>query len=62
MLRLYGMFRRNLDDVDAASAYFIAIVAGPQELPLKVETMRPDEDDFPRPGTAKLAELPNERD
>ena len=39
MLRLYGMFRRNLDDVDAASAYFIAIVAGPQELPLMEEEL-----------------------
>ncbi len=40
MLRLYGMFRRNLDDVDAASAYFIAIVAGPQELPFMEEELR----------------------
>lgn len=40
MRRLYGMFRRNLDDVDAASAYFIAIVAGPQDLPLMEEDLR----------------------
>ncbi|WP_168560628.1 hypothetical protein [Rhizobacter sp. SG703] len=39
MLRLYGMFRRNLDDVDAASAYFIAIVAGPQDLPFMEEEL-----------------------
>lgn len=39
MLRLYDMFRRNLDDVDAASAYFIAIVAGPQELPFMEEEL-----------------------
>jgi hypothetical protein len=39
MLRLYGMFRRNLDDVDAASAYFIAIVAGPQDLPFLEEEL-----------------------
>ena len=39
MLRLYGMFRRNLDDVDAASAYFIAIVAGPEELPFMEEEL-----------------------
>lgn len=39
MLRLYGMFRRNLDDVDAASAYFITIVAGPQALPFMEEEL-----------------------
>lgn len=39
MRRLFGMFRRNLDDVDAASAYFIAIVAGPQELPFMEERL-----------------------
>lgn len=39
MRRLYGMFRRNLDDVDASSAYFIAIVAGPQELPFMEEEL-----------------------
>lgn len=39
MRRLFGMFRRNLDDVDAASAYFIAIVAGPQELPFMEEEL-----------------------
>jgi tetratricopeptide (TPR) repeat protein len=39
MRRLYGMFRRNLDDVDAASAYFIAIVAGPQDLPFMEENL-----------------------
>lgn len=39
MLRLYGMFRRNLDDLDAASAYFIAIVAGPEDLPSMEEEL-----------------------
>lgn len=33
MKRLYSLFRRNLDDANAASAYFITIVAGPPELP-----------------------------
>lgn len=39
MRRLFCMFRRNLDEVDAASAYFIAIVAGPQELPFMEEEL-----------------------
>lgn len=39
MRRLFGMFRRNLDDVNAASAYFIAIVAGPKELPFMEEEL-----------------------
>jgi len=39
ILRLYGMFRRNLDDVNAASAYFIAIVAGPPDLPFMEEEL-----------------------
>ncbi|ADX44119.1 hypothetical protein Acav_0193 [Paracidovorax avenae ATCC 19860] len=39
MLRLYGMFRRNFDDVDVASAYLIAIIAGPQELPFMEEEL-----------------------
>lgn len=39
MLRLYGMFRRNLDDVDAASAYLITILAGPQDLPFMEEEL-----------------------
>ncbi|MBT9506828.1 hypothetical protein [Rhodoferax sp.] len=37
--RLYGMFRRNLDDIDAASAYFITILAGPQDLPFMEEAL-----------------------
>lgn len=39
MRRLYNMFRRNLDDVNAASAYFIAIVIGPQDLPFMEEAL-----------------------
>lgn len=39
MRRLYSMFRRNLDEVEAASAYFIAIVAGPQDLPFMEEEL-----------------------
>mgnify|MGYP003348794967 CR=1 FL=1 len=39
MRRLYAMFRRNLDDADAASAYFIAIVTGPADLPFMEEAL-----------------------
>jgi tetratricopeptide (TPR) repeat protein len=33
MKRLYRLFRRNMDDLEAASGYFIGIVAGPGDLP-----------------------------
>ncbi len=40
MRRLYRMIRRNLDEPEALSAYFISIVSGPTELPL-MEDSRP---------------------
>lgn len=33
MRRLYRMLRRNLDEPEALSAYFISIVAAPSDLP-----------------------------
>src|SRR5690606_35910968 len=39
MRRLYSMFRRNLDDINAASCYFIAIVAGPPNLPFMEDAL-----------------------
>lgn len=39
MRRLYRMLRRNLDEPEALSAYFISIVAAPGELPLMEEEL-----------------------
>jgi len=39
MRRLYRMLRRNLDEPEALSAYFISIVAAPGELPLMEEKL-----------------------
>ena len=39
MQRLYRMVRCNLDEPEALSAYFIAMVAGPQNLPLMGDTL-----------------------
>jgi tetratricopeptide (TPR) repeat protein len=39
MRRLYGMFRRNLDDAEAASAYLIPILAGPADLPFMEDAL-----------------------
>lgn len=33
MRRLYRLFRRHMDDLEAASGYFIGIVAAPEDLP-----------------------------
>lgn len=37
--RLYRQFRNNLDDYEAASAYFIGIIAGPGDLPFMDESL-----------------------
>lgn len=37
--RLYRMVRRNLDEPEALSAYFISIVAAPSDLPLMEESL-----------------------
>ena len=39
MRRLYRMLRRNLDEPEALSAYFISIVAAPSDLPLMREVL-----------------------
>jgi hypothetical protein len=40
MRRLYRMLRRNLDEPEALSAYFMSIVGAPSELPLMEEELR----------------------
>ena len=39
MRRLYGMFRRNLDDATVASSYFITMVAAPADLPFMEDSL-----------------------
>lgn len=39
MRRLYRMLRRNLDEPEALSAYFISVVGAPSELPLMEEAL-----------------------
>lgn len=39
MRRLYGLYRRNLEDTSVASAYLIALVVGPTDLPFMEESL-----------------------